>query len=467
MSAPTKQVQATKVANNFVTSEQFFRDYTFSLDHDFEKDGRQASFAENHPMQWGTEFAKIQPSISPNYVACNAGETLLAAACGGNVLIYDMSSLKHIQTLRVIPPGQSGCVEFQPGFPGNRLVVHLSSRTVKDNRAFMYHSIEFWDVDQALREPFIDVDEIPAYISDPSAAAIRAIKDELQKHDQTLADADQQKLQISISDLLGMVIVDVPGQRLWKSRGSGFSFSCDGSFFLYKPESKHDIVVVDSTSFETRFKLVEAHSDYISWVGTSPNDRLIASSSWDCTVKIWDAIDGGLVHTLLGATTQTWKAAFSPDGRLIASGSGDKHVRIWNVESGELLHCLEGFDDWIRALAFSPDSRSLATGAGSGTLRIFDVSSGESRQFWQIQKGIPARSFIEVNSIQYDTRGRVVFRPNLWTTFVYDPETNVKWQFEKSPDVEGKQPIGNTILTTKDGLVSVDYDGAIRFWKYS
>lgn len=53
----------------------------------------------------------------------------------------------------------------------------------------------------------------------------------------------------------------------------------------------------------------------------------------DCTIKIWDAATGSLLHTLEGhlggISTITW----NPDSTVLASGSDDKSIRLWDIKT--------------------------------------------------------------------------------------------------------------------------------------
>ena len=71
------------------------------------------------------------------------------------------------------------------------------------------------------------------------------------------------------------------------------SFSFSGANLLVSPprtqvENTHVIEVWDSF-MHTRSMRLDAHTEHIAWAGYSPDDRMIASASWNQTVKLWDA----------------------------------------------------------------------------------------------------------------------------------------------------------------------------------
>ncbi|KAJ6507465.1 quinon protein alcohol dehydrogenase-like superfamily [Mycena vulgaris] len=203
------------------------------------------------------------------------------------------------------------------------------------------------------------------------------------------------------------------------------AFSCDGQSLLYLP-NRTTVAVLDVATLTERFRLA-GHTDAVVWAETSPNNSVIATSSWDETVRLWSMASGETLHILRGETNQSWACAFPPECAVIAAGAGNGSVRIWHVDTGELLPTLDGFRGWVRSLAFSPDGRHLAAGASRGTLRVFNVGSGESEQKWQI-KEVRTPMQAEVRCVQYTARGDLFYSSTERCIFGYRESQNSKWE---------------------------------------
>src|SRR5258708_914801 len=65
--------------------------------------------------------------------------------------------------------------------------------------------------------------------------------------------------------------------------------------------------------------------------------------------------------------------AFSPDGGLLASASWDKTIKLWDPHTGEHLRTLEGHPSEVVSVAFSPDGGPLTSVSDNNTITPRDL----------------------------------------------------------------------------------------------
>jgi WD40 repeat protein len=122
------------------------------------------------------------------------------------------------------------------------------------------------------------------------------------------------------------------------------------------------------------------HADAVYALAFHPAGDLLASGSYDQTVKLWKWPSGEQVATLTGHTDQVYRIAFSADGSWLASGSADGTVRIWNVARRRLHRVLHGHNAPVLDVAFAPQQSMLASVGYDGNARVWNVESGQQLQ---------------------------------------------------------------------------------------
>ncbi|XP_066496626.1 coronin-7 [Tiliqua scincoides] len=106
----------------------------------------------------------------------------------------------------------------------------------------------------------------------------------------------------------------------------------------------------------------------------------LATAGDDAKIRLWRIGSEGLQKTLLepevvlrGHTEKIYSIKFHPlAADILASSSYDMSVRIWDVRAGKQELCLDGHRDQIFSLAWSPDGRHLATVSKDGKVRVYE-----------------------------------------------------------------------------------------------
>jgi WD40 repeat protein len=117
-----------------------------------------------------------------------------------------------------------------------------------------------------------------------------------------------------------------------------------------------------------------AHKDAIYSMALSPDDKILATGSYDQKIKLWDVETGKKLKTLSGHNGCVFGLALRPDGKILASASADRTVKLWDVASGERRDTLSQPLKEVYAVAFSRDGKRLAAGGADNRIRVWEIS---------------------------------------------------------------------------------------------
>ncbi|MCH8149417.1 MAG: WD40 repeat domain-containing protein [Planctomycetes bacterium] len=176
--------------------------------------------------------------------------------------------------------------------------------------------------------------------------------------------------------------------RRWKNRtirgigGNGpMAVSLDGQ--LLASASAYYVTAWNMRSEQSVLPNAQRHEEPITSLAFSPDDKTLATASWDQSVKLWNMETGKLIAALSGHKQPVSAIAFSPDGRTLASatygsqemltipnGEEDAEIRLRDMESRRARVTKKSTS--VYCLAFAPDGKTFAAGGLGGRVNLHD-----------------------------------------------------------------------------------------------
>jgi cytochrome c len=139
-------------------------------------------------------------------------------------------------------------------------------------------------------------------------------------------------------------------------------------------------IAIWTTGRQQPDEIFEGHGAPIAALAVSPNGSMLASASWDHTVRLWSLVDGAQ-RVLEGHTQNVNGVAFAADGRSLVSVGYDLGVRIWPLPDGP--PDVVTLPSPLNAVAIAPDGE-IATGGADGKVRLL---TSKGRETAEVQAG--------------------------------------------------------------------------------
>ena len=206
------------------------------------------------------------------------------------------------------------------------------------------------------------------------------------------------------------------------------------------------------------FPILNEDIDPSGILAISPDSRLIATTSTDGSISVWNSDDESVIFKEKpNEDTSYVTLTFSPDNELLAAGLDDGTVMIWRLPYIQPIYTLEGHPEDIQSLLFSPD----------GT-RLF-VSAPEAIWIWRIDD----HRMIRENILEYSEGlvNAMAVSPSGEILAVANQDHTVWLQKIPSGDIllrlGGHEVALDAVAYSPDGqlLAARSRDGLINLWK--
>ncbi|XP_008780930.1 WD40 repeat-containing protein HOS15-like [Phoenix dactylifera] len=159
----------------------------------------------------------------------------------------------------------------------------------------------------------------------------------------------------------------------WRNNNSFATCSTDNMIYVCKIGENRPI------------KGFSGHQGEVNAIKWDPTGSLLASCSDDGTAKIWSLKQDKCLHDFKEHSKEIYTIRWSPTGQgtnnpnqqlVLASASFDSTIKLWDVELGRLLYSLDGHRQQVYSVAFSPNGEYLASGSLDQCLHIWSVREG-------------------------------------------------------------------------------------------
>ena len=247
--------------------------------------------------------------------------------------------------------------------------------------------------------------------------------------------------------------------------------------------------------------ILTGHTDKVTSIALSPNGHIIASVSFDGTLRLWDISTGQAIQKLPIKEMPLFAVSFSYDGQYIAYSYAvdeDHSIYIWNLNTNCIQYVLKGHHSVIRSLSFSHNGISLISTSNDGTIRIWDVSKGKCTKvirddgkfmlfavfspddnyiaaasydkyvrIWSVHSGKQIKKLEDhadiVTNVSFSPDGRMLASGSEDNTIcVWDTNT---WECTRVLKGHKRSVLSTAFSPDSLFLVSGSTDGTIRFWE--
>lgn len=158
---------------------------------------------------------------------------------------------------------------------------------------------------------------------------------------------------------------------------NAITFSRDGKLLIVgggEPGLQGEVKVWDAENAALLHTL-RGHRDSVYSVAVDTAGKYIASGSYDHQIQLWEIGKPSPIATLTGHNGPVFDIAFQNSGKILASVSGDRTVKLWSIPDGARLDTLQESTKELYTLALAPDGSRVYAAGVDNRIRAWSISA--------------------------------------------------------------------------------------------
>ncbi|XP_026554706.1 POC1 centriolar protein homolog B isoform X2 [Pseudonaja textilis] len=177
------------------------------------------------------------------------------------------------------------------------------------------------------------------------------------------------------------------------------------------PPSSSGVPMASALDDPVLIRHFKGHKDAVTCVAFSPNTKVLATSSLDRFLMMWNLRPNTKAFRFVGhleavtsvefspdgyllasasedQTARLWiPCIYSPDGRLIVSCSEDKTVKIWDIRNKICINNIIDYDGFANYVDFNPDGTCIVSAGSDHTVKFWDIRINRLLQRYKVHRG--------------------------------------------------------------------------------
>jgi WD40 repeat protein len=483
--------------------ERFLEEFIYEVEKDFDINGTPSSWAdtEQSPAHryWGDEDHRLQlphsddPTCRLSTSALTPDKKFIAMSNGLVVNLFDIATKECRMVFRGLtqPVRSLGFSPLPTGTGGYTLMISSSeSDRFNSDKRLMFLSLGP-NGRRVVSPQLMDIDNLLDLSMDPvtseldglcgSAAASSMLNTTRARYKKALV-----RLQATLEAKDLLQLDSITGDCT-------SSISAHGSLLLYvrpdipfqgdppRPRRSTKVIVYSLTQHKEKLVL-ETQDDTISWIGSSPDDRSIATVAGLGTLRIFDTESGECKHIISAPGGQCYRSVWSPDSRYILlygmarqidherqMVSQTAYMVVYSAETGEQIaqYPTENLARRSEAIMTAWSARNeiaIASGTRIWIWRPFENMTTTSLLV-KIENPL-MRLYAHFVELMWDEDGKMLIaKLSSGTIEVWNLDRNVKWRIERprGPAL-ARSARGCYWLKESKTLLSFDSDRSLRFY---